>query len=592
MHGKHAKYILIEEDAQDTEELAPVEVPDAVEGIDADADNPTAPLDELPTDDAGADGALDDVSSNPTERIEKLEEVDNESDDDGSEAPSEEPEAPAQPCETEASESESESESYEPTFDIPAKRSKTFKRASIAAGSVLGALLAAYLGGALAFSHWMMPGTMLAGEDVSLKSSEEITQMIGGIEKDYSLSIAGGEFSFKEDAAKLGMAIDADKSLDNIRAALNPWQWPVLLAQGNHDATECLAVNFDVASLQNELNTALDAHNKAGKPSTDAHVGYSQESHAFVVVPETYGTQYEPERVYDDARDAINGLQTKVELAQDDLIQPRVFSDDEKLATAAFEATKLIQADIKLNMDGTDVATIGPDMLHQLVSFDENMVPKLDEETLVKYVDDLVDGMDTIGSERTFTREDGKEITVSGGAYGWEISDPEEVHDQVLELLKERKSGTVEIECDSTADVFQGPGKRDWGSRYIDIDLTEQYVRFYDDGDIIWESYCISGTPDGENDTNTGVWYITRKESPSKLIGWKNGKKIYESTVRYWMPFEGNVIGLHDADWQPDFGGNMYREGYGSHGCVNLPVYKAEELYYIVDVNDVVVVHW
>ena len=58
------------------------------------------------------------------------------------------------------------------------------------------------------------------------------------------------------------------------------------------------------------------------------------------------------------------------------------------------------------------------------------------------------------------------------------------------------------------------------------------------------------------------------------------------------MPFIGNVYALHDAPWQPDFGGTMYRDGYGSHGCVNLPPSKAAELYNIVDVGTVVVVHW
>ena len=42
----------------------------------------------------------------------------------------------------------------------------------------------------------------------------------------------------------------------------------------------------------------------------------------------------------------------------------------------------------------------------------------------------------------------------------------------------------------------------------------------------------------------------------------------YESTVQYWMPFVGNVIGMHDADWQPYFGGTRYQDGGGSHGCV------------------------
>ena len=115
---------------------------------------------------------------------------------------------------------------------------------------------------------------------------------------------------------------------------------------------------------------------------------------------------------------------------------------------------------------------------------------------------------------------------------------------------------------------------------------------YNESGDLIWESDCISGKPDGAHDTSVGVYWLNSKSSPAKLTGYENGKKIYESQVRYWMPFDGNAIGLHDADWQPGFGGTMYASGYGSHGCVNLPVNAAADLYSIIQEGDVVVSHW
>ena len=165
--------------------------------------------------------------------------------------------------------------------------------------------------------------------------------------------------------------------------------------------------------------------------------------------------------------------------------------------------------------------------------------------------------------------------------------------DEILEAIKKGGTTQIEVPCSMIGEAWNGFGEVDWGNRYIDVDLSEQYVRFYDDNaEIIWESDCITGAPDGIHNTVEGVWYVTGLESPSKLVGWENGKKIYETYVRWWMPFEGNGIGFHDADWQPAFGGYMYASGYGSHGCVNLPVYKAEELWYIIEVDDVVIVHW
>ena len=57
------------------------------------------------------------------------------------------------------------------------------------------------------------------------------------------------------------------------------------------------------------------------------------------------------------------------------------------------------------------------------------------------------------------------------------------------------------------------------------------------------------------------------------------------------MPFVDNLVALHDADWRGSFGGTIYQWN-GSHGCVNLPVDKAAELYGMIEVGDVVVTHY
>ena len=76
------------------------------------------------------------------------------------------------------------------------------------------------------------------------------------------------------------------------------------------------------------------------------------------------------------------------------------------------------------------------------------------------------------------------------------------------------------------------------------------------------------------------------------LIGldWdEDGEPDYETPVSYWMPFINNLVALHDSA-RSSFGGSIYQWN-GSHGCVNLPLDKAESLYGLVKVGDVVVVH-
>ena len=139
-------------------------------------------------------------------------------------------------------------------------------------------------------------------------------------------------------------------------------------------------------------------------------------------------------------------------------------------------------------------------------------------------------------------------------------------------------------------------GGRDWSNRYIDIDLSEQHVRFYgDDGSIIWESDCVTGDTSQGYDTPTGVNAINnnmQRDATLRGLDYNgDGEPDYISYVSYWMPFVGNLVALHDADWRGSFGGTIYQWN-GSHGCVNLPVDKAAELYGMIQVGDVVVTHY
>ena len=64
----------------------------------------------------------------------------------------------------------------------------------------------------------------------------------------------------------------------------------------------------------------------------------------------------------------------------------------------------------------------------------------------------------------------------------------------------------------------------------------------------------------------------------------------YASFVNYWMPVNGN-IGLHDATWRKEFGGEIYKTS-GSHGCINLPYEKAEKIFEKAEVGLPVIMYY
>ncbi len=473
------------------------------------------------------------------------------------------------------------------------KKRNVGKVVGITFGVIIGVLLVAYIAGALVFMNWFFPRTTIMGNDVSMKSNAEVAAMINDVADGYALDVVGNGFTYRTTASDIDLKVDADGVVSDMHSKLNAWTWPVLLFQDSHDVSDALKVKYDSQKYTTEVTNKITEFNKDAVAPTDATIAYDDKTKKFTVVAEVPGTQYDAKAVVTAMDDAVSALESNVKLTGDQLVQPKVFSTDERLVNSAEMATGLVSAKVTLTMAGKPATTIDGSNLSPFVHVDENMGVTLDEAALDQWVTDLSNSFDTVGSERTYTRPDGKVITISGGDYGW-ATDAYDLKDQVIAAVKTGQTLSIDIPCQQEAQVYNGPGQPDWGNRYIDVDLSEQVVRMYDDGGaLIWESACISGTPDGQHDTWPGVWYITNKEAPSKLIGYlPSGQKEYETTVAYWMAFEGNGIGLHDATWQPSFGGDMYASGYGSHGCVNLPYDAAETLYGICNVGDVVIAHF
>ena len=120
---------------------------------------------------------------------------------------------------------------------------------------------------------------------------------------------------------------------------------------------------------------------------------------------------------------------------------------------------------------------------------------------------------------------------------------------------------------------------------YIDVDLENQMVTYILDGNVAWESPCVSGDVSKQRRTPTGVYAVYGHVKGTYLDG-----PTWHNWVDYWMPFTRGGCGLHDATWRSKFGGEIYKTN-GSHGCVNLPHDKAEELFGMITIGTVVIVH-
>ena len=477
-------------------------------------------------------------------------------------------------------------------FHIKHRRTNPFKVIGIMLGCLLALALVVYVGVALYFSGRFMPNTTAGGMSLSLMSSSEAEQALKNKLSDYTLSVSGEGFSLELSAADAGLAVNTTAVINDMLSDVNPWMWPMQIG-AQHDESSKLVAGSSGTNLSDAVAAAVEQFNANATPPANAEISYDAATQEFVILPESIGTALDANAVTKVAEEALSTLTRRVSITSEQLQQPTILSTDERLAAAIDSANVMIAANLSLTMGGYPIGEVNADLVSQWITLDDEANAALDEEALTVWVDKLVADTNTVGATRTYTRPDGKDITVKGGVYGWEID-----RDALLATVKEGvAAGSTQAVAVTTltyGEAYNGPGAQDWDKRYLDIDLAEQHARLYDDtGALVWESDIITGIPDGEHDTPDGVYWMNQKESPSTLNGYSGDTKIYETEVQYWMPFVGGAIGLHDADWQTDgFGGTMYADGYGSHGCVNLPPEKAAELYGLVQGGDVVVCHW
>ena len=480
------------------------------------------------------------------------------------------------------------------SFEEPKKK----KRSKL--GIVLFLLLIALVGGAYGGGVWasqryFMPNTTINGEDVSLQPIEEVAARHSESTSGYQVAVTGQGIDLTLTAADVDLRSDGDAYVKDALSSLDPWKWPLQILE-THDLTADKSITFDEKKVTKAVTDAVDEFNKTAKQPKDATYRYDDKKHLYEVVPEEAGTALVTEDIVKLTIAAVDELAPSVELGEDLLVQPAVLSDDEQLNKSVADVNAKLSATQKLTVGDNEVFEVGAELIAGWTKVSDKLEVTVDQEAITTWArGPLSDELDTVGKTRSYTRPDGKNVTVTGGEYGWTI-DGAELAQQICDNVKAGTAATIDIPMMQTAGSWN-PGGQEWGNRYIDIDISEQHVRMYDSSsNLIWESDCVTGNSSEGHDTPEGVWQLnSNKESGSvRLEGpedKRTGEPEYVSYVTYWMPFVWNAVAMHDATWRYSFGGTIYQTD-GSHGCVNLPYDKAEELYGLTEVGDVVITHY
>ena len=432
------------------------------------------------------------------------------------------------------------------------------------------------------YSYHFFYGTTINGIDSSNKTAYEVEQEIAGKKDNYTIQVRA---RMQDPQAITGKDIDykyvSSGAVLQLLKTQKSWEWiGGLFETKNYMVQE--ETSFSREKLEEQVNSLNCAKKENQIAPENAYVSFVNSE--FTIVPETEGNELNTKEAYQMICRAIDNDAAEVDLESDPKAYKKagVTKESSELQNMVNTYKNLTKANITYTF-GDETVTLDGNTIKNWLQFDEKGQLLQNDEAfrqhVVDYVAQLAADHDTVGTERQFETTSGRTVYVYGSAYGWKIDQDKEA----AQLMQEIQSGTQITREPVYSMRANAHGINDLGDTYIEVDLTEQYMWYYQNGNIIFQSEIVSGLPgDPDRKTPPGIFTLNSKSSPSVLRGemTANGTYSYEQPVTYWMPFNGG-IGFHDADWQPYFGGDRYLTG-GSHGCINLPPENAGQLYSLI----------
>ena len=200
------------------------------------------------------------------------------------------------------------------------------------------------------------------------------------------------------------------------------------------------------------------------------------------------------------------------------------------------------------------------------ISLEDDGAVTVDEAGVRALVDDWAEEYDIPYTKYQFKSEVDGYVPIQFLDVSYRV-DREALTKTLCERLRTLEAGEVtpDIVC------YRGDEPFDIKDTYIEVDITNQKMTFYKDGELVVSTDVVTGLPDG-HPTITGLYYTYYKTTDI----WIDGPD-YHVFVKYWVSIT-DLYGLHDASWRSKFGSDYYLYA-GSHGCVNTPEEAMKTIY-------------
>lgn len=470
---------------------------------------------------------------------------------------------------------------------------KRRKKRSSGAGTAIGFLIGfivvligvGYFVGLILTNGAFLPNTTINGIDVSKMTLAEATEVMKKESETQDLIL------YKLDgtpiivpASDFGYGDDIEQQVQKLYGDINRKAWFKSLF-GSINYTVTPNISYD----ESKLERALDMIVWGGSDPQNAYI--TKTADGFIIVDATVGDKPDYSILKPFLIQKVKEGNMSINIAECDCFhEAEIQASDLQDKLEYYK--KFGDINITIDFDYTQEKLTLDDYSNWIQFSADGSSYTVDRDEVAQFVGHLADTYDTYGSTRKFHATIQGDIYVPQGrqgTYGWMI-DQEKTTDKIINLLENGTSETIDpvyaTRLDRNGNAFftykalekARTAEDDIGDTYLEVDLTNQILWYYEKGEIKFETdQIVSGlVTDPSRITPEGVYEVLDKQSPYKMSG--DGYTNVPCT--YWIRVSYEGVGLHDLS-RGSYGGQIYMTN-GSHGCINMKKKEVEQLYKMI----------
>ena len=483
----------------------------------------------------------------------------------------------------------SDEESY---LDEPRRRRRWPLGVAAAALLLLGVVGAGGYAYAAHYDGRAVPGTTVAGTDVSGKSREQVVAAIENRAKSAKVDISG-DVTASASLADLGTTVDAQATADAVMARGDSLgeKLQALVSKG-----EVPVVTTTNTTTVSSYATSLIPEDRA--KARNATVVLSEDGTTFSTTSASNGASLDVNALEQAAQKAATSLgSSSVSLTMTDAA-PKV-SDDEAQKVAD-KANNWVSQDVTITLDEDSYTAENTDKASWIkVTNSAESAPTIavDSAKVSQWVQAQAEEakVEPVTGQRNVNASGKVVSTPTEAKDGKTVNNADTVAKSITESFGSDKAYTGTFETTAVkaewkertiaAGAENLPYQAAPGEKWVDLNLSNKTVTAYEGATVVHGPVSIV---DGaaETPTVTGTYKVYLQYESQTMRGENADGSPYVAENVPWVSYFYSGYAFHGAGWRSSFG---YSD---SHGCVNMPVSEAQWIYNWVDTNTVVQSHY